>query len=170
MGEERKVFHLHDHDLPPEALDDHCKPPEQPILVRCIHCDEEYDSWQMIWVPFTEEELARNPRCGMKGFWRCPMEGCTGAGFTIDIWPADPDYVDPDTGEKYWQDDPPMIEGHESDCECVECEMLRDEEEAEMEREMRVYEEKVERGEIKPPPTAPPPSSHGFLTEDDIPF
>lgn len=164
MGEERKVFHLHDDDLPEEALLDRMKPPQQPILVHCLHCGEEYDSWRMIWVPFTEKELAEDRKSGLKGFWCCPIEGCGGAGFTVDIWPVDPDYVDPETGEKYCDDDPPMIEGHESECECVECEMARHEEEAQWEREDAERQRKVERGEIKPP------GPHSTLGEDDIPF
>ncbi len=141
------------------------QPPEQPILVHCIHCGNEYDSWQMIWVPCTEEQLQRDRVSDLKGFWCCPIEGCGGAGFTCDIWPADPDYVDPRTGEKLWHDDPPMIEGHESDCECAECEMARDEEEAEFEREAAEYQRKVASGEIVPPT---PPA--GAMGEDDIPF
>ena len=162
MSDDCTVYHLHDPDLPPAALEDHMKPPAESILVHCLHCGQEYESYEMIWVPFTEDELQRHDRSHMEGFWRCPMEGCGGAGFTCDIWPVDPDYVDPETGEKYCHDDPPMIEGHESDCECAECEMLRHEEEAELDREIAEYEEKVKRGEIKPP-QAP-------LTEEDIPF
>ena len=169
MNEHPNHFHLHDDDLPPEALTDPMKPPEQPIVVHCIHCGEEYDSWQIIWVPFTAEEMAAD-RGGptFTGMWRCPIEGCDGAGFTVDIWPADPDYVDPETGETYWHEDPPMIEGHDTECECVECEMLRDEEEAQFQREEAEYQEKVKRGEIKPPEF--PPSSPGSLTDEDIPF
>jgi hypothetical protein len=162
MDEYRSGYHLHDEDLPAEALRDHMKPPEQPILVHCIHCGEEYDSWRMIWVPLTEEEeLARETCSDLKGFWCCPIEGCTGKGFTIDIWPADPDYVDPETGEKYWHDDEPMIEGHEPDCDCVECEMAWHEAEAQFDREMEEHQRKVESGEIPPP---------GPVTDEEIPF
>jgi hypothetical protein len=175
-GDEHTVFHLHDDDLPPEALSDPMKPPEQPILVHCIHCNHEYDSWQMIWVPLTEEELKRKRGGGdLKGFWCCPVEGCGGAGFTCDIWPADPDYRDPETGEKYFFEDEPMIEGHEVECECVECEMARPEEEAEYERE---YEELMcmakENGHEEPgadggtKPKAP--SERDAFSDEDIPF
>jgi hypothetical protein len=163
MGEERQSFHVHDDDLPAEALKDCFKPPDQPILVHCIHCGEEYDSWRIVWVPFTAKEMADGHGSpDFTGMWCCPMAGCGGTGFKFDIFPADPDWVDPETGEKLWHDDPPMIEGHESDCECVECEMLRVEEEAEFEREMEEHDRKVASGEIKPPP---PPTF-----DDDVPF
>jgi hypothetical protein len=175
MDEQRREYHIHDDDLPPEALKDCMQPPEQPILVHCIHCGEEYDSWRIVWVPFTEEQMVRNAEKGVHsspdkftGMWCCPIEGCDGAGFLFDIYPVDPDWVDPKTGEKVWHEDPPMIEGHDVECECVECEMLRDEEEAEMEREAAEYRRKVESGEIKPPQR--PPHEPGTLTEDDIPF
>lgn len=87
----------------------------------------------------------------LPGMWVCPVDGCGDAGFAFDIWPVDPDYVDPRTGQKYCGEDPPMIEGHESDCECAECEMARDEQEAEWEREDAEYQRKVASGEITPP-------------------
>lgn len=157
----RPLYHLNDPDLPPEALEDHMKPPEVSTLVHCLHCGREFESLEIIWVPFTEEEMRCDGKSSIRGMWRCPIEGCDGAGFACDLWPVDPDYVDPETGEKYWHDDPPMIEGHESDCECVECEMLRDEEEAEFEHEAEEYKRKVASGEI----ALPPPGE-----DDDIPF
>lgn len=134
------------------------RPPAEPILVHCLHCDQEYESYEIVWVPM-ETDPADEHR--IPGMWRCPVEGCDGAGFAFDIFPVDEDYVDPETGEKLWHEDPPMIEGHEPDCECVECEMARDEEEAEFEREAIEYQRKVASGEISPPP---------LLTDEDIPF
>jgi hypothetical protein len=174
MANNRTVYHLHDDDLPPEALSDPMKPPEQPILVHCIHCGEEYDSWRMIWVP-NDEPPREGEKYHMAGKWCCPIEGCGGAGFTCDIWPADPDYRDPETGEKYFFEDEPMIEGHDVECECVECEMVRHEQDAEYEREyeelMRMakengHEEPGEDGGTKPRT----PSEHGTFGDEDIPF
>lgn len=80
-------------DLPPEALADCFRPPDVPVEVHCIHCGREYDSYLIWW----DEEIVDGER---DGFWRCPTPGCGGAGFGFDIWPTDPDYVDPRTGEK----------------------------------------------------------------------
>ena len=163
MAEERRVFHMHDSDLPPEAMEDCFHPPAESILVHCLHCGQEYESYEIIWLPHVDDPTDKH---ALPGMWCCPVEGCGGAGFKFDIFPVDPDYVDPDTGEKLWQDDPPMIEGHESDCECAECEMARDEQEAQWEREDAEYMRKVKSGEIKPPspgPIAP-------MTDQDIPF
>ena len=138
------------------------KPPAEPIMVHCIHCDQEYDSDQIMWVPHADDSTDKH---ALPGMWCCPMEGCDGAGFCFDIFPVDKDYVDPESGEKIWHDDPPMIEGHASDCDCVECEMAWEAQEAEFEREAEEYKRKVASGEITPPP----PRS-GTLGEDDIPF
>ena len=46
--------------LPREALEDPFRPPEEPCLVRCLHCGQEYPSSRMIW---------------RDGFWRCPVAG-----------------------------------------------------------------------------------------------
>jgi hypothetical protein len=80
-------------ELPPEALRDCFRPPDVPVEVHCIHCGREYDSYLIWW----DEEIVDGER---SGFWRCPTPGCGGAGFGFDIWPTDPDYVDPRTGEK----------------------------------------------------------------------
>jgi len=160
MIDDRRVYHLTDPDLPEEARLDCCGPPEESTLVHCLHCGQEYESYQMIWAPFDDEERSEREPSGLEGFWSCPVEGCSGVGFTVDIWPVDPDYVDAETGEKYWHEDPPMIEGHDSDCECVECEMAREEQLAEWEREDAEYQRKVASGEIKPPQ----------VPDEEIPF
>jgi hypothetical protein len=74
-------------DLDPDA--DCFKPPPGSILVHCIHCDEEYDSYRIEW------RVYAGPN-GPMGFWCCPIEGCDGKGFGFDIYP-----VDPEEGEKY---------------------------------------------------------------------
>jgi hypothetical protein len=84
-------------ELPEEAMSDCFRPPDIPVEVHCLHCHREYDSYLIWW---DEEELGGEPR----GFWRCPTPGCSGAGFGFDIWPIDPDYIDPQTGEKMWDE------------------------------------------------------------------
>jgi hypothetical protein len=168
MDNDKPVYHLHDPDLPPEALEDHMKPPKESILVHCLHCGQEYESYEIVWEP-NDKPPHEGETHRMPGMWCCPVEGCGGAGFCFDIFPVDEDYVDPETGERLWHDDPPMIEGHESDCECAECEMARDEQEAEWEREHAEYQRKIASGEIKPP--APhSPHTPGSADDDDIPF
>lgn len=59
--------------LPEVAFDDCFKPPEEPVRVRCLHCDNEYSSDRIVWY---------------QGFWRCPHIACGGAGFGFDILPV----------------------------------------------------------------------------------
>jgi hypothetical protein len=66
-------------DLPKEAMEDCFKPPKDPCEVECIHCGNVYSSSEIVWV-----------RSGERGFWRCPVEDCGGAGFGFDIYPTDP--------------------------------------------------------------------------------
>jgi len=69
------------------AENDPFRPPDIPILVQCLHCGQEYDSYLIEWV----EEPGD---CDLPGFWCCPVEGCSGKGFGFDILPVDPDYRD----------------------------------------------------------------------------
>lgn len=77
-------------------------PPSISTLVGCLHCGEEYDSYRIEWRVETDGHGQRH------GFWCCPIEGCDGKGFGFDIYPVDPDYIDPDgRGLGRWVDDPP---------------------------------------------------------------
>ena len=80
-------------DVPdPEA--DPYGPPEIPTEVRCLHCDQEYQSYLIEWVERVVDGKAL-------GLWCCPTPGCNGGGFGIDILPTDPDYVGED-GQPLW--------------------------------------------------------------------
>ena len=70
----------------PDPDTDSFRPPTISTLVGCLHCGEEYESYQIVW---------------RDGFWRCPIQGCDGAGFGFDILPIDQDYVGED-GERMW--------------------------------------------------------------------
>lgn len=80
-------------DDPDRPVEDGMHPPTIPQLVQCIHCGEEYDSWRIEWRVDDDGN----------GVWHCPMPGCDGAGFGIDIWPVDYDanghWTDPDGRE-----------------------------------------------------------------------
>jgi hypothetical protein len=71
---------LVDADLDPDA--DPFKPPPGSILVHCIHCGEEYESYRIEWRVFDRPD-------GRHGLCCCPIEGCDGAGFGFDIFPVD---------------------------------------------------------------------------------
>ena len=60
--------------LPADAVEDCFKPPEKPLQVRCMHCDNEYSSDRIVWY---------------RGLWCCPHIACGGAGFGFDIFPVD---------------------------------------------------------------------------------
>ena len=77
--------------VPIEALEDCFRPPPEACLVRCIHCGRMYSSDEIVW---------RESETG--GFWRCPMEGCDGAGFGFDIFPiADEEADEDDEWDEY---------------------------------------------------------------------
>ncbi|HUS93116.1 MAG TPA: hypothetical protein VM695_14760 [Phycisphaerae bacterium] len=65
--------------LPEKAREDCFRPPDEPCLVRCLHCGHEYTSDRIVW---REEDDG-------EGFWCCPEEGCDGRGYTFDIHPID---------------------------------------------------------------------------------
>ncbi len=80
----------------PDPQADCFRPPDVPILVHCMHCNCEYESYLIKW-----EEVALTDR--ILGFWHCPTPGCDGVGFGFDILPADPDWEAPD-GAFGWAD------------------------------------------------------------------
>ncbi len=86
-------------DAPLNPEGDPFHPPSIPTLVGCLHCGQEYDSYRIEWRIRTQ--------AGGKpfGMWCCPIDGCDGAGFGFDIFPVDPDWVDPDGREMGWCDD-----------------------------------------------------------------
>lgn len=87
-------------NLPPEAHNDYFHPPSVPTEVWCLHCGKSYDSYLIEW----REESSSAGR--IDGRWVCPMPGCGGAGFGFDIYPTDPDYIDPDGRDiTAWDDD-----------------------------------------------------------------
>ena len=79
--------------LPPEALEDCFRPPDEAVQVECIHCGNKYSSDAIVWRP--------EPGLDIKGFWCCPIPGCGGTGFMFDIFPVgtwddDDDYDEDD--------------------------------------------------------------------------
>ncbi len=73
------------------------RPPTVPVIVHCLHCDQEYESYLIHWV---EDAIESDS----PGFWCCPTPGCDGKGFGFDIFPIDPDYRDED-GNLMWMED-----------------------------------------------------------------
>ena len=76
---------------------DSFRPPTVSVIVHCLHCDQEYESYLIHWVDETPDSDA-------PGFWCCPMPGCDGKGFGFDIFPIDPDYRD-EQGNLMWVED-----------------------------------------------------------------
>jgi len=73
-------------------------PPAVSTLVSCLHCGQEYDSYQIVW------RIEQNAEGRPHGFWCCPIAGCDGKGFGFDIFPVDPEYHD-ENGERMWCSD-----------------------------------------------------------------
>jgi hypothetical protein len=61
-------------------------PPEVPCECYCLHCQRTFMS-DRIWL-----QRVRGSQDGFEGFWMCPTPNCSGAGFTFDIFPTDPDH------------------------------------------------------------------------------
>ena len=140
---------------------DHFAPPNTAVLVGCLHCREIYESY-LIW--FDESRGGPKTTDGREGFWTCPTEGCGGIGFTFDIWPVDPDYLDEETGEPLWTDD-----GSEDD----------DEDDWDENPEAWIENEKSWPGDPPPggaPPRTRPPRPDGpgptadDFDDDDVPW
>jgi hypothetical protein len=66
--------------------DDPMGPPAEPCECFCLHCRRTFMSDRM-WF-----QRVINARDGFSGFWMCPTPNCGGAGFTMDIFPTDPDH------------------------------------------------------------------------------
>lgn len=79
-------------------------PPEVPCECYCLHCGRVFMS-DGIWF-----QRVIGARDGFDGFWMCPTPNCSGAGFTFDIFPTDPDHpanagwvsFDDEEGEEEW--------------------------------------------------------------------
>jgi hypothetical protein len=65
---------------------DQFAPPSEPCECYCLHCQRTFMSDQ-IWL-----QRVKNARDGFDGFWMCPTHNCSGAGFTFDIFPTDPEH------------------------------------------------------------------------------
>jgi hypothetical protein len=73
---------------PMDADNDPMRPPEFSILVGCLHCGQEYESYRIEW------RVKRDANGKNVGLWSCPIPGCDGIGFGFDILPLDPEYQD----------------------------------------------------------------------------
>ena len=71
---------------PPGRDRDPMGPPEEPCECWCMHCHRTFMSTG-IWF----QRVVGDPD-GFDGFWMCPTPNCSGAGFTFDIFPTDPDH------------------------------------------------------------------------------
>lgn len=92
-GDHPEVDHKHEDD--DGDADDPMGPPKEPCECWCLHCRRVFMSDQM-WF----QRVIGDPS-GFKGFWMCPTPNCGGAGFTIDIFPTDPNHP----ANEGWSDD-----------------------------------------------------------------
>ena len=65
---------------------DQMAPPDEPCECYCLHCGRTFVSDGM-WF----QKVIGDPD-GFEGFWMCPTPNCSGAGFTFDIFPTDPNH------------------------------------------------------------------------------
>lgn len=83
------------------GADDCFRPPDVPTLVHCLHCGQEYESYEIVWRLNTVDPDDEEDR--VPGFWCCPVPGCAGKGFGFDIFPIDPECLDERAG--WFEDD-----------------------------------------------------------------
>jgi len=76
--------------------EDQMAPPKEPCECWCMHCRRVFMSDQM-WF----QRVINDPH-GFPGFWMCPTPNCSGAGFTFDIHPTDPNH--PANADWYYDD------------------------------------------------------------------
>lgn len=70
-------------------------PPDEPIMVYCLHCGKEYMSSEMIPPDGGARGRAARTPIMMEGMWWCATPGCNAGGFGLDIFPVNPDWKDP---------------------------------------------------------------------------
>jgi hypothetical protein len=70
----------------PRRRKDQFAPPMEPCECYCLHCNRVFMSDQ-IWF-----QRVIGDKNGFEGFWMCPTPNCSGAGFTFDIFPTDPNH------------------------------------------------------------------------------
>lgn len=77
-------------------------PPDEPIMVYCLHCGKEYMSSEMVFreIPSVPAAASADASAGAAttsagGLWFCPTPGCNVGGFGLDVFPVDPDWKDP---------------------------------------------------------------------------
>ncbi len=64
-------------------------PPDEPIMVFCMHCGKEYMSSEMVPPDGTRSPIM------MDRMWWCGTPGCSAGGFGLDVFPVDPEWKDP---------------------------------------------------------------------------
>jgi len=87
-------------------------PPPEPCECYCLHCGRIFMSDQM-WF-----QKVIGSRDGFEGFWMCPTPNCSGAGFTFDIFPTDPEHA----ANEGWVDDEDFADEDDEDEEEEESE------------------------------------------------
>src|SRR5687768_7596480 len=69
-----------------DPRDDPMAPPREPCECYCLHCQRTFMSDEM-WF-----QRVIGDKSGFEGFWMCPTPNCSGAGFSFDIYPTDPNH------------------------------------------------------------------------------
>lgn len=81
-----------DNPMPPnppgDGSNDCFAPPKEPCECYCLHCHRVFMS-DGIWF---QKIINSNDPGPIDGFWMCPTPNCSGAGFTFDIFPTDPNH------------------------------------------------------------------------------
>src|SRR5882724_8663982 len=88
----------------PRRQKDCFAPPAEPCECYCLHCQRTFIS-DKIWF----QKVIGDKH--LDGFWMCPTPNCSGAGFTFDIFPTDPDHP----ANANWHDDDGDDEAEDDD-------------------------------------------------------
>ena len=69
-----------------DPMTDPMAPPREPCECWCMHCERTFMSNEM-WF-----QRVVGAKDSFPGFWMCPTPNCSGAGFSFDIFPTDPNH------------------------------------------------------------------------------
>ena len=121
-----------------DPMDDPMAPPREPCECWCLHCNRTFMSSEM-WF-----QRVVGAKDGFPGFWMCPTPNCDGGGFTIDIFPTDPDHPANDGWHEC--DEEEEFDEHELEPEEIEAIIENESEPKEWDPEETTYKELDEMG------------------------
>ena len=150
-------------------------PPAEPCECYCLHCQRVVDSGDM-WY----QRVVNSPDRDDTGFWMCPTPNCSGAGFTFDLFPTDPEHPG-NAGWSYSDDEDEDDGADDADADAdadydpagptfADPAAADPTDDPEGEAEQRQYDEPDRRPRIVDGSSRPKPPPRPPGRDDDIPY